>query len=107
MGFFDLFRQPDINQGVNDYQNTPQAVLLDVRSPQEYREGHIPGSKNIPLQNIDKVETVVENKDTALYVYCYSGARSRQAVSHLQHMGYNNVNNIGGIAAYHGKVESL
>ena len=104
MGFFDFFKQPDINQGVKDYQATPGAVLLDVRTSEEYRGGHIPGSKNIPLQAIDKVASVAENKDTVLYVYCQSGARSRQATSMLQGMGYTNVNNIGGIAAYSGKV---
>ena len=105
MGIFDFFKQPDINQGVQEYKNTAGAVLLDVRSPQEYREGHIPGSQNVPLQQLDKVEEVKENKDTVLYVYCHSGARSRQAVSLLQAMGYTNVHNIGGIAAYSGKVE--
>ena len=104
MGFFDFFKQPDIDQGVKQYQTTPGAVLLDVRTPQEYRSGHIPGSKNVPLQTIDKVASVAENKDTVLYVYCQSGARSRQATSALQGMGYTNVNNIGGIAAYSGKV---
>ena len=105
MGIFDFFKHPDINQGVQEYKNTAGAVLLDVRSPQEYREGHIPGSQNMPLQQLDKVEEVTENKDTVLYVYCRSGARSRQAVSLLQAMGYTNVHNIGGIAAYSGKVE--
>ena len=105
MGIFDFFKQPDINQGVQEYKNAAGAVLLDVRSPQEYREGHIPGSQNVPLQQLDKVEEVTENKDTVLYVYCRSGARSRQAVSLLNHMGYTNVHNIGGIAAYSGKVE--
>ena len=104
MGFFDFFKQPDINQGIKDYQATPGAILLDVRTSEEYRGGHIPGSKNIPLQAIDKVASVAENKDTVLYVYCQSGARSRQATSMLQGMGYTNVNNIGGIAAYSGKV---
>ena len=107
MGFFDFFKQPDINQGVNEFRQREDAILLDVRTPQEYRSGSIPGSQNIPLQSIDKVGTVVENKDTALYVYCHSGSRSRQAVSVLQHMGYTNVNNIGGIAEYRGKVESV
>ena len=102
MGFFDLFKQNDINQGVKDYHNIPGAVLLDVRTPQEYREGHIPGSKNVPLQQLDKLEELTENKDTVLYVYCHSGARSRQAASLLQDMGYSNVTNIGGIAAYSG-----
>ena len=105
MGIFDFFKQPDINQGVQEYKNAVGAVLLDVRSPQEYQEGHIPGSQNVPLQQLDKVEEVTENKDTILYVYCRSGARSRQAVSLSKHMGYTNVHNIGGIAAYSGKVE--
>ena len=105
MSFFDFFRQPDINRGVEDWRNTPGAILLDVRTPQEYREGHIPGSQNIPLQTVDKVGAVAENKDTPLYVYCHSGGRSRQAVQRLVQMGYRNVNNIGGIAAYRGKVE--
>ena len=105
MGIFDFFKHPDINQGVQEYKNAEGAVLLDVRSPQEYREGHIPGSKNVPLQQLDKVEEVTEDKDSILYVYCHSGARSRQAVSLLQAMGYTNVHNIGGIAAYSGKVE--
>ena len=105
MGFFYFLKQPDVNQGVADYHNTPGAVLLDVRTPQEYSEGHIPESKNVPLQTLDKVTSIAENKDTALFVYCYSGARSRQAMAMLQHMGYTYVQNIGGIAAYHGKVE--
>ena len=105
MSFFDFFRQPDINQGVEDWRNTPGAILMDVRSPQEYREGHIPGSKNVPLQSLDKVTSFVNNQDTPVFVYCHSGARSAQAVSVLEDMGYTNVKNIGGIAAYAGKVE--
>ena len=107
MSIFDLFKQPDINKGLKEYAEKENAVLLDVRTPQEYREGHIPGSKNVPLQTLDKVRFVAENKDTELFVYCYSGARSRQATAILQHMGYTNVRNIGGIAAYQGKVESV
>ena len=105
MGFFDFLRQPDVNQGVNDYKNSTGAVLLDVRTPQEYAEGHIPESKNVPLQSLDKIRSIVENKDTELFVYCYSGARSSQAVAALGQMGYTKVNNIGGISSYRGKVE--
>ena len=105
MSIFDFFKQPDINKGLKEYAEKENAVLLDVRTPQEYREGHIPGSKNVPLQTLDKVRSVVENKDAELFVYCYSGARSKQAAAVLGQMGYTNVQNIGGIAAYHGKVE--
>ena len=105
MGIFDFFKQPDIHKGLEEFAQTENAVMLDVRTPQEYGEGHIPGSRNVPLQTIDKVTSVAENKDTALFVYCYSGARSRQATAMLQRMGYRDVRNIGGIAAYQGKVE--
>ena len=107
MGFFQHIRQVNINEGANLCRSIPGAILLDVRTESEYRSGHIPGSKNIPLQQLDKVESVIENKEGALFVYCYSGARSGQAVSQLRRMGYTNVQNIGGIAAYHGKVDVL
>ena len=105
MSFFDLFKQPDINQGVKEFLDLPGAVLLDVRSPEEYRDGHIPGSQNLPLPNIQSAEAVIADKELHLCVYCYSGARSRQASNALQRMGYSNVRNIGGIAAYSGKIE--
>ncbi|MEY8388558.1 rhodanese-like domain-containing protein [Oscillospiraceae bacterium 38-13] len=102
MGFLEFLKGPDINQGVLEYGATPGAVLLDVRTPQEYRAGHIPGSRNIPLGT---AEPPAESRDTPLFVYCHSGGRSRQAVAALARMGYVNVKNIGGIAAYTGKVE--
>ena len=103
MGLFDFLSGPRIDQGVSEFRETPGAVLLDVRTPQEYREGHIPGSRNAPLQTLDREEAA--GKDTPLFVYCHSGARSSQAVRILTRMGYSNVKNIGGIAAYTGKVE--
>lgn len=105
MGLFDFLKQPDINQGVEEYRAAPGAVLVDVRTVQEYREGHIPESRNVPLQQLDRIASVAEDKNTQLFVYCYSGSRSRQAASILRQMGYANVKNIGGIAAYSGKVE--
>ena len=107
MGFFDFLHGPDINQGVEEYGGLEGAVLLDVRTPQEYREGHIPDSRNVPLQELHRVASVAAEKDTPLFVYCHSGARSRQAVGELRRMGYLHVRNIGGIAAYTGKVESV
>ena len=105
MGFFDFLRGPDINEGVREYGATPGAVLLDVRTPQEYRAGHIPGSKNIPLQSLGGAERIPAERDTPLFVYCQSGARSRQAVGLLTRMGFENAKNIGGLAAYRGEVE--
>ena len=105
MSFFDFFKQPDINQGVREYQSTSDALLLDVRTPEEYRDGHIPVSINVSLQTIDNIASVAEDKEIPLFVYCHSGARSLRAAGSLQQMGYKNVHNIGGIASYSGQIE--
>lgn len=52
MGLFDFFKGPDFNEGIETYKNTKDAVLLDVRTQEEYLEGRVPGSWNIPLQEI-------------------------------------------------------
>lgn len=106
MGLLNFLRGPDINQGAAECAATPGAVLLDVRTPGEYREGRVPGSKNLPLDALRRAPEVIESRDTPVFVYCYSGARSRQAAGLLAGMGYTNVKNIGGIAAWQGEIES-
>lgn len=105
MGLFNFAKGPDINQGVKEFQETAGAVLLDVRTPQEYQCGHIPGSINAPLQTLGREDALPSDHNTPLFVYCHSGVRSGQAVRLLTQMVYVNVKNIGGIAAYTGKVE--
>ena len=105
MGFFDFMKRPDINQGLQECRSVLGAVLVDVRSSREYREGHIPGSLNLPLEIIDSAPSVLKNREAPLYVYCYSGARSAQAARVLVSMGFRNVKNIGGIVSYSGPVE--
>ncbi len=105
MGLFDFFRSTaDINAGVAEYETIDGAVLLDVRTAEEYRDGHIDGSVNLPLDRISFIEDMVKDKSTPLYVHCYSGSRSGRAVSYLKQMGYTNAANIGGISSYRGKV---
>ena len=105
MNLFALLRKKDIMQGVKEFEATSAAVLLDVRSPWEYQMGHIPQSRNLPLQQIAAAPQVLPQKDTPLYVYCQSGGRSHEAAKTLERMGYTNVTDIGGIADYQGKVE--
>ena len=105
MGIFDLFRRPDIDAGVREYEHTVGGVLLDVRTEEEYAEGHIPGSRNVPLAELCSDGIGAENRDTPVYVYCLSGGRSRQAAAFLRREGYTNVKDLGGIAAYSGKME--
>ena len=105
MRLFHFFRNTaDMNTGVAEYKTNDGAVLLDVRTEEEYRDGHIEGSVNIPLDRISSVENIVKDKSTPLYVRCLSGGRSGQAVSYLKQIGYTNVKNIGGISSYRGKV---
>lgn len=104
MGFFDIIKSVDINKGVEEFRENKGAVLLDVRTAQEYSQGYIPGSINIPLDSIDEIGNVVSDKNVPLYVHCLSGARSGRAVSALKGMGYMNVKNIGGINSYKGKI---
>lgn len=93
------------NQGVKEQRATAGSVLLDVRGEDEYREGHVPGSKNIPLQRMNEIDRLVKDKNTHIYVYCHSGFRSGQATVVLESMGYKNVKSIGGIVSWKGEVE--
>ena len=104
MGFFDMFKPADINKGVEEFMENEGSVLLDVRTAQEYSQGHISGSINIPLDSLDKINKLVSDKSVPLYVHCLSGARSGRAVSELKSMGYEKVKNIGGIGSYRGEI---
>ena len=105
MGFFDLFRGMDVNEGVKTYRETEGAVLLDERSDAESRSGHIPGAVNVPSEIIESVRKKIPDLDTPVFAYCLSGARSSKAVSAMKKMGYTNVRNIGGINRYRGEQE--
>lgn len=104
MGLFDFFRTPDINEEVRKARESAGAILLDVRTEEEFSEGHIEGSVNLPLDRITSVGKTVKDKSTPLYVFCYSGSRSSQAVAYLKKAGYTDVTNIGGIIRYKGEL---
>ena len=101
--FFDLFAGRDINKGVEEWKNTKGAVLLDVRTKEEYADYHIGGSVNIPLDRLDTIGEVVPDQETPLFVHCLSGGRSARAAAYLKESGYRHVRDIGGINAYRGE----
>ncbi len=105
MNLWEWLTGPDINKGIQECRETTGAVLIDVRNPQEYRMRHIPGSINVPLNALDSVGTVVDSKDTPIYLYCQAGTNSRRAAAMLRKMGYANVKSIGGIASWNGNVQ--
>lgn len=107
MGLFGFMKKGGVN--INDItermKDEPGAFLIDVREPEEYRAGHIPGSINISVSNLSPIRSIVADKSATVYVYCQSGARSGRAKSMLEAAGYTNVTNIGGIISYRGTLE--
>ena len=71
------------------------AIIIDVRSPQEFREGHIDGAISIPDYQIKKeIERKIPNKNEIIIVYCSTGHRSQKSKKILERLGYKNVYNI-------------
>jgi rhodanese-related sulfurtransferase len=76
------------------------ARLLDVRSPEEYAGGHLPGAVNIPVQELDRRLAEVGPVDHDLIVYCRSGHRSTRATEVLRQHGFTRVHNLGPMTAW-------
>ena len=73
-------------------------IILDVRTEEEFAEGHIAGAILIPDYKItEKAESVLTDKEQQILVYCRSGRRSKNAASQLVELGYSNVKEFGGI----------
>lgn len=100
MGIFSFLKVPDINKGLEKFRETENAVLLDVRTKEEYAERKIEGSINLPLDEIQRITDVVPDKSTPVFLHCRSGKRSGRAQKILASMGYTNAVNIGGIMNY-------
>ncbi len=70
-------------------------VVIDVRSRQEFREGHFDGAINIPLDEIERsICNIVKDKNINIIVYCSYGGRSKKSQMILNSLGYNNVYNL-------------
>lgn len=74
-------------------------IIVDVRTPGEYRSGHIPGAVNIDYREIAARPPEVE-KDTLVVTYCRSGARASHAQATLERLGYENVVNFGAVSSW-------
>ena len=70
---------------------TGQAILIDVRSEDEYKQKHLNGAINVPVYNIESISTEITNKDEVILLYCKTGQRSNIAKETLMQNGYRNV----------------
>lgn len=81
-------------------------ILLDVRTPEEYQEGHIPGAVLLPYDRIAiQAAVVLPDKEKEIVVYCRSGRRSAIAAETLSKLGYMQVADFGGISRWKGQLE--
>lgn len=81
-------------------------IILDVRTQEEYDEGHIPGAIVIPHEAVsERAEDVLTDKNQLILVYCRSGRRSKIAAETLVELGYTNVQEFGGILDWPYKTE--
>ncbi|HIF9244000.1 TPA: rhodanese-like domain-containing protein [Photobacterium damselae] len=74
-------------------EQTPNTVIVDVRSPAEFKQGHLPSAMNIPFDQIAQLEAQVKEKDRPILLYCRSGQRARIAEQQLNALGYPNTFN--------------
>jgi rhodanese-related sulfurtransferase len=80
------------------------ARLVDVRSPQEFASGHLPGAVNVPYDEVEKRLAEVGAPGDAIVLYCRSGRRSAIAAQALERLGYGNVRDMGPMTAWPGAV---
>lgn len=76
------------------------ALLLDVRTKDEFAAGHLPAAVNIPVQDLDRRLAEVGAKERPIVVYCRSGQRSRRAAGLLKAAGYGAVHDLGSMGRW-------
>ena len=101
------YRQIDMDEAITMMEEESGYIILDVRTPEEFADKHIPGAINIPNETIGTEEIPeLPDKDRLIMVYCRSGNRSKQASEKLATLGYTNIVEFGGINDWPGKTVS-
>ena len=100
------YRQISMDKAVKMMKDEKNYIILDVRRPDEYAEGHIPGAINVPNEEIGTAEiSELPDKSQLILVYCRSGRRSKEAAGKLVKLGYTNIVEFGGINDWTGEIE--
>ena len=90
------FEEIGSQQLVEKREHNGQLLIVDVREPYEYKEGHIPGSKLIPLGQLTQRLNELDDKDQEIIMVCRSGSRSSSASQQLAKLGYKKIFNLRG-----------
>ena len=99
------YTQISQDEAMKMMQEQSDYLIVDVRRPDEFAEGHIAGAVNVPNETIvDEAPDALPDKEQTLLVYCRSGNRSKEASQKLADMGYTNVYEFGGINTWKGEI---
>ena len=100
------YRQISMDEAITMMEEESGYIILDVRTPEEFADKHIPGAVNIPNETITAEEIPeLSDKDQLILVYCRSGRRSKLAAENLVKLGYTNIKEFGGIIDWPYEVE--
>ena len=101
------YRQVSMDEAIAMMEEKNDYIILDVRTPEEFAEKHIPDAINIPNETIGTEEIPeLPDKEQLILVYCRSGNRSKQASEKLVRLGYTNIVEFGGINDWPGETVS-
>ncbi len=100
------FKRITMEEAKEIFKTPGDYIIVDVRTQDEFKMGHIPGAICIPNETIHGFNVPeLPDRNQVMYVYCRSGNRSRQAALKLSSMGYTNVIEFGGIMDWTGEIE--
>ena len=100
----NTYRQISVNEAVYMMEQESDYIILDVRRPDEFAAGHIPGAINVANESIGTADIPqLPDKDQLIMVYCRSGRRSKEASEKLVKLGYTNIVEFGGILDWTGE----
>lgn len=95
MSLFDRMEKKTINEGINIVRTTPGAVLVDIRSKEDFTKRHIAGAINIPYNRLDLAEHRLRKKDGLVYIYGSYYHKPKKVVKELRKLGFSNVHSCG------------
>ena len=103
----NTYRQISMDEAVTMMAEETGYIILDVRRPDEFAAGHIPGAINVANESIGTDEIPeLPDKNQLIMVYCRSGRRSKEAAEKLVKLGYANIVEFGGILDWKGEIET-
>ncbi len=103
--FQSTFQTLTMDEAKIEIEDNPNIIIVDVRTPEEYKKGHIPGAMNIPVETPQLITEKIPDKNETIFVYCLSGGRSQRASELFADMGYGHITDIGGILFWPGNLE--